>query len=104
MCHATIQNTEASFSKKSSSSLKNIKKHIISEPVINEDETPISVGGKIMSAIGVFTNKVSLVEAFANRKLESFKELEILDRYIGTVCHDHNNIHKSFKKIKASRV
>lgn len=24
----------------------------------------------------------------------------ILDRYIGTVCHDHNNIHKSFPQSK----
>lgn len=55
-----------------------------------------------MSTIGVFTKKLSLVEAFENRKLESFKEMGILDRYIGTVCHDHNSIHTSFTQSKQS--
>ena len=100
MCHATVQNTISSFSKRSKVTLKDIKKHIISQLVINEDETPISVGGKIMSAIGVFTKKVSIIEAFQNRKLESFKEMGILDKYIGTVCHNHNNIHRAFKSSK----
>ncbi len=36
---------------------------------------------------------LSLVDSFANRTLDSFKEMGILDRYVGTVCHDHNNIH-----------
>ena len=55
-----------------------------------------------MSLIGVYTKSVSLTCAFANRKMESFKEMGILDRYIGTVCHDHNNIHKSFIQSKQS--
>ena len=50
-----------------------------------------------MSTIGVFTKNISVIESFANRKLESFKEMGILDRYIGTVCHDHNKIHNSFQ-------
>ena len=41
-----------------------------------------------------------LVDAFENRKLESFQEMGILDRYIGTVCHDHNKIHTSFVQSK----
>lgn len=93
---ATVLNTVAQFSKKSKPVLQEMKEKILKEPVINEDETPINVNGKIMSTIGVFTNKISITEAFENRKLESFKEMGILDRYIGTVCHDHNNIHKSF--------
>ncbi len=59
-----------------------------------------TVNGRIMSTIGVFTKGISIVEAFANRKLESFKEMGILDRYIGTVCHDHNTIHQSFSQSK----
>ncbi len=86
--------------KKSKPILKEIKKEILKEPVINEDETPINVNGKIMSTIGVFTDKISITEAFKNRKLESFEEMGILDRYIGTVCHDHNSIHKSFIQSK----
>ena len=100
MCQGTVGNTVAQFSKKSKNTLKKMKKEILKEAVINEDETPIKVNGKIMSTIGVFTKKISLIEAFANRKLESFKEMGILDRYIGTVCHDHNAIHQSFIQSK----
>ena len=88
------------FSKKSKPTLQKIKKQILKQAVINEDETPITVNGKIMSAIGVFTKEMSLIEAFKNRTLESFKEMGILDRYIGTVCHDHNTIHQSFIQSK----
>lgn len=97
---ATVLNTVAQFSKKSQPILKEMKEEILKAPVINEDETPINVNGKIMSTIGVFTDKISITEAFANRKIESFEEMGILDRYIGTVCHDHNNIHRSFIQSK----
>lgn len=100
MCQGTVGNTIAQFSKKSKNILRKMKKEILKEPVINEDETPIKVNGKIMSTIGVFTKEISLIEAFANRKLESFKEMGILDRYIGTVCHDHNTIHQTFIQSK----
>lgn len=93
---ATVLNTIGQFNKKSQPILKQIKEAILKAPVINEDETPISVNGKIMSTIGVFTDKISYMDAFENRKLESFVEMGILDRYIGTVCHDHNKIHESF--------
>lgn len=71
----------AQFSKKSKPTLQKIKRQILKQAVINEDETPITVNGKIMSAIGVFTKEMSLIEAFENRTLESFKEMGILDRY-----------------------
>lgn len=100
MSQGTVGNTMKQFNKKSESSIEKIKKTILKSPVINEDETPITVSGKIMSTIGVFTKEVSLVDAFKNRKLESFREMGILDRYIGTVCHDHNNIHESFVQSK----
>lgn len=90
----------AQFSKKSKPTLTKMRKEILRPPVINEDETPIKVNGKIASSIGVFTNKISLADAFANRTLESFQEMGILDRYIGTVCHDHNAIHLSFPQSK----
>ena len=93
---STVLNTLASFSKKSKSVLENMKREILKAPVINEDETPIKVNGKIMSTIGIFTEKLSYVQAFENRKYETFMEMGILDKYFGTVCHDHNKIHKSF--------
>ena len=96
MCQGTVGNTMKQFSKKTAPIRKEIKREILKSPVINEDETPIKVNGKIMSTIGVFTKNVSLLEAFKNRKLESFEEMGILDRYIGTVCHDHNKIHNLF--------
>ncbi len=49
MCTGTIGNTVKSFSKKSKSIRESLKKQILKEPVINEDETPTSVNGKIMS-------------------------------------------------------
>ena len=100
MCQGTVVDTMKQFNKRSKPSIEKIKRVILKSPVINEDETPITVNGKIMSSIGVFTKEVSLVDAFKNRKLESFEEMGILDRYIGTVCHDHNNIHESFVQSK----
>lgn len=97
---ATVLNTVGQFNKKSQPILKQMKRAILKEPVINEDETPISVNGKMMSTIGVFTDKISYIDAFKNRKLESFIEMGILDRYIGTVCHYHNKIHGSFMQSK----
>ena len=96
----TVGNTMAQFSKKSKQVLGKMKKEILKQPVLNEDETPITVNGKTMSAIGVFTKDISLIDAFQNRTLDSFKEMGILDRYIGTVCHDHNKIHQSFIQSK----
>ena len=100
MCTGTVGNTVKSFSKKSEGARKSLKDQILKEPVINEDETPTSVDGKIMSTIGVFTKRISYLDTFANRKLESFEEMGILNKYIGTVCHDHNNIHRSFIQSK----
>lgn len=100
MCQGTVGNTMVWFNKKSKPTLNKIKNEILKQPVINEDETPITVNGKLCSAIGVFTKNLSLVDSFANRTLDSFKEMGILDRYIGTVCHDHNSIHLSFPQSK----
>lgn len=96
MSQGTVGNMMYQFHKKSKNILDTMKKEILKQPVINEDETPITVNGKVMSVIGVFTKMISLVEAFETKSLESFKEMGILDRYIGTVCHDHNKIHLSF--------
>lgn len=98
MSQGTVGNIMHQFSKKSTKTLESIKKEIMKQPVINEDETPVTVNGKIMSAIGVFTKELSLLDAFENIKLESFKEMGILDKYIGTVCHDHNPIHQTFNQ------
>lgn len=100
LCQGTVGNTIAQFSKKSKITINKMKNEILKQSVINEDETPITVNGKIMSTIGVFTKQISLIDAFSNRKLEAFKEMGILDRYIGTVCHDHNKIHLSFPQSK----
>ena len=69
MSQGTVGHTMKQFSKKSKASIEQIKRAILKEPVINEDETPITVNGKIMSSIGVFTKNLSLVDAFANRKI-----------------------------------
>lgn len=98
---STVPNIVKQFSHQSKDILKTMKKKILKEPVIYEDETPIKINGKIGSTIGVFTDKISIEEAFENRKLESFEEMGILNKYIGgTVCHDHNNIHRAFKNSK----
>lgn len=97
---ATVLNMLASFSKKSQYTLCKMKSKLLKEPVIHEDESPITVNGKIMSTIGIFTKDISYTQAFENRKLDSFKQMGILDRYIGTVCHDHNSIHQSFTQSK----
>ena len=93
MCQGTVGNTMAWFSKKSKPTLNKIKNEILKQPVIK----PITVNGKLL---GVFTKDLSLVDSFVNRTLDSFKEMGILNRYIGTVCHDHNSIHLSFPQSK----
>lgn len=69
MSQGTVGNIMYQFSKKSKTTLEKIKNEIMKQPVINEDETPVTVNGKIMSAIGVFTKELSLVGAFENRKM-----------------------------------
>ena len=61
ICNGTTINTMKSFSAKSKAVLEKIKKEILKSPVINEDETPITVNGKINSTIGVFTKDLSLI-------------------------------------------
>ena len=100
MVHGTVTNTLEQFSKRSKSIINKMKKQILREPVINEDETPIKVNGKLMTTIGVFTKEISILESFENKSLESYKKMGILDRYIGTVCHDHNKIHQAFPQSK----
>ena len=100
MCEATVSSILKQFSDRSQEILNKMKNKILKSPVINEDETPIKVNGNIMSTIGTFTKGISYIKAFANRKYESFKEMGILDRYFGTVVHDHNTIHKSFTQSK----
>lgn len=70
---ATVLNTVSSFSKKSEPILKKMKAQILKAPVINEDETPITVNGKFMSTIGVFTGKISLLEALRTENLKALK-------------------------------
>lgn len=71
----TVFNTILQFSKKSEPILKKMKKKILKEPVINEDDTQIKVNGEFASTIGVFTNKISIIKAFKNRKLENSEEI-----------------------------
>ena len=101
MAASTVPNIMKQFSNHSKDILKTIKNKILKEPVIYEDETPTKINGKLGSTIGVYTKKLSIQEAFENRKLESFEKMGILNKYIGgVVCHDHNNIHRKFTKSK----
>lgn len=78
--------------------LKNI---IIQRNVICSDETPYNNNGnRFHYAIGTFTNDISIVQAFKNRRIKSFKEMNVLDRYNGTVVSDHYSAYRSFKKIR----
>lgn len=93
---ATVLNAVKRFSEKSKVVLEDIKQAILMSPVINNDETPINVNGKQNSALGVFTENLSLIEAHPNRTMEEFIAMSILNVYTGVSCHDHNSIHKSF--------
>lgn len=93
---ATVLNAVKEFSDKSNITLNDIKQAILTSPVINDDETPINVNGKQNSALGVFTEKLSLIEAHPNRTMDEFVAMGILNVYTGISCHDHNNMHKKF--------
>lgn len=93
---ATVLNAVKEFSNKATVTLEDIKQEILLSPVINNDETPINVNGKQNSVLGVFTDKLSLIEAHPNRTIEEFLAMSILNIYTGISCHDHNSIHKSF--------
>lgn len=93
---ATVLNSVKEFSEKSEVTLADIKKKTVISSVLCNDETPININGKQCSALGVFTEDVSLVEAHINRTMEEFIAMGILNIYTGISCHDHNFIHKSF--------
>lgn len=93
---ATVLNAVKEFSTKSDITLKDIKQALLMSPVINNDETPINVNGKQNSALGVFTEELSLIEAHPNRTMDEFVAMEILNVYAGISCHDHNKMHIKF--------
>ena len=93
---ATVGNTVKEFHKLSQGIIKDMKEEILKAPVINNDETPINVNGKINQVLGAFTPNLSIMEAYATKSKESFVEMNILNRYTGISLHDHNPIHNLF--------
>lgn len=85
-----------SFAKKADYTISRIKNGLLRSDVIYEDETPIKVNGKQNCVIGVFTKDLKLLQAYTNRKFDTFIEMGILNIFKGVVVHDHNKIHDKF--------
>lgn len=93
---ATVGNTVSEFHKLSHEIIVEMKEKSLQSAVLNSDETPIKVNGKLNQILGVFTKKLSILEAYEGKSAESFIKMNILNRYTGISCHDHNKIHNKF--------
>lgn len=83
--------------------VKKLKRLILKSPVINNDETPINVSGnKFRYCIGAFTDNISSIQTFKNRRLKSFEDMGILPKYTGVVTSDHYSSYYHFKNVKNS--
>lgn len=78
-----------------------IKEDMLKEPIINNDETPYRLNGKLKYAIGAFTARHAAIECNGGREKESFDKMNIYPRYGGTIMGDHYAVNESFKGQKA---
>lgn len=96
----SIDNWKKEIYRKVHPIVKKLKNYILKRPVINNDETPINVNGKKFHyCIGAFTSDISVIQAFKNRRISSFKEMGILPKYHGTVVSDHYSAYYHFDNI-----
>ncbi len=77
--------------------IEDIKEEMLKELVINNDETPYRVNGKLKYAIGAFTPTLSAIECNGGREKESFEKMNILPRYAGILVGDHYAVNESFQ-------
>lgn len=77
--------------------MEDIKEEMLKAPVINNDETPYRINGKLRYAIGAFTPNLSAIECNGGREKEAFDTMNIFPRYAGIVVGDHYAVNESFQ-------
>ena len=77
--------------------IEDIKEEMLKAPVINNDETPYRINGKLKYAIGAFTSELSAIECNGGREKEAFEKMNIYPRYAGIVVGDHYAVNESFQ-------
>lgn len=77
--------------------MEDIKEEMLKEAVINNDETPYRINGKLKYAIGSFTPNLSAIECNGGREKEAFDKMNIFPRYTGIVVGDHYAVNESFQ-------
>lgn len=74
-----------------------LKKQILKAKVIHTDETPMNVNGnKYHYAIGSFSENISVIEGFRNRRKASFDKMGILPKYKNINVSDHYSVYYSY--------
>lgn len=77
--------------------MEDIKEEILKEPVVNSDETPLTVNGKYNYAIGSFGKNASAIECHTSRGKISFDKMNIFSRYGGILVGDHYAVNEGFE-------
>lgn len=77
--------------------MKDLKEEILKTPVLNHDETPLKINGKLNYALGAFSKEISAIECYASRGQVSFNEMNIFSRYGGILVGDHYAVNEKFE-------
>lgn len=93
----SIMNWKSKSYEKMKPIMEDIKEEILKSPVINNDETPYRINGKLKYAIGAFTPNLSAIECNGGRGKEAFDKMNIFPRYAGIVVGDHYAVNESFQ-------
>ena len=77
--------------------MEDLKEEALKSPVLNHDESPLTVNGKFNYALGGFSKDVSVIECYPSRGKVSFDEMNIMSRYGGILVGDHYAVNESFE-------
>jgi transposase len=77
---------------------KRVKQHIINQELLHGDETGINVNGKLIWLHTISNSKWTLFFPHPKRGEDAMKEMGVLEKFEGILCHDHWKPYFKFKK------
>jgi transposase len=66
-----------------------IRQHLIKQKLLHADETGINIGGKSLWLHTLCNDKFTLFFPHTDRGGEAMKDMGVLERFCGILCHDH---------------
>jgi hypothetical protein len=96
----SMQNYLTRFAEEAKDLLEKLEEGLRSGPVIGSDATHTSTGGKQTYVYGFVNGDTALYRPFATKGITSLRGSPI-DRYEGTVVHDHDRSYYHFKDFHA---